>query len=187
MANAEKQVEEIPPAFEYFIFGYLVEKQYEYFSLLRRYETEGKEDKVNEITDEGQLLKAYRFIKGALSLFESKESKRITRINVYFYIDSRGEYVMFDVQKVVVEKLKDTSPILEIFGTNRENKQPRTRRRILREEPKEEENNNFKTQMKLLIIQQIQRKMAVQTRYNAMDSLLSQTMKMTKNPKVEKD
>ena len=53
----------------------MVEKQYEYFSLLRRYETEGKEDKVYEISDEGYLLKAYRFIKGALSLFESKEAK----------------------------------------------------------------------------------------------------------------
>ena len=98
--------------FEYFIFGYVVEEEkytktpLEFFQLIRRVEEEGKKDQITEIKNDTLIMKAYYSVKGNFVIpFETKENKRVTRLNLYFYMDMYKQIVFFDINKCRIENL----------------------------------------------------------------------------------
>lgn len=95
--------EEVPALFEYYVYAYLVENNYEYFHLIQK--TEDKDgETVTDITDQRQRMKAYNFMEGLIKFIEGKEEgKRIMKMNAYFYYDQNHKPVLFEIQKVTVD------------------------------------------------------------------------------------
>jgi hypothetical protein len=76
--------------------AYCVENNYEYFHVIQKTEVNEAEE-VIDIEEEGFRMKSYNFIKGLVRMFEVKEEKRIMKMNVYFYTDHLGNFVLFDI------------------------------------------------------------------------------------------